>query len=110
MWWMRAISCARQVSIVLEEAALARMRLDEPASAAELDNALAPTAVKGWRALDVSARSGGECVGILSAVCLPLASLPLLNVSTLEHSFVLVREEHLEIALERLAKSFTVVR
>lgn len=98
-----------EVSLFVDEAGLAQLRCDEPASAEALDLALAPTVVKGWRVLDVTAPSGGDEVGILSAVSLPLADLPLLNVSTFEHSYVLVREDHLAEALRRLRATFVVV-
>ena len=97
-----------EVSLAVAEASLAKLRVDEPESAAALDAALAPDLVDGWRALDVSAPAGCDGVGILSAVCMPLRRLPLLNVSTAEHSFVLVRDEHLEAALASLA-AFEVV-
>ena len=82
-----------------------KMRRDEPESAKALDAALAPDLVAGWRVLDVTAPRGGDGVGILSRVTLPLARLPLLNMSTLSHTFVLVRTEHLDQALALLAPS-----
>ena len=98
-----------EVSIAFEEAALDQLRHDAPESAAALEVAIAPTVARGWRLLDVTAPAGGDGVGILSAVTLPLASLPLLNISTLDHSYVLVQEAHLETALTKLKPSFDVV-
>ena len=99
---------AGEVSLFFEEAALDRLRKEEPASASALDYVIATDVSRGWRVLDVSlspgvpAPAGSEAFGILSAVCLPLADLPLLNVSTIHHTFVLVHEEYLQVALSRL--------
>lgn len=98
-----------EVSLAFEDAALRSLHDTEPASAAALEEAIAPTVVRGWRVLDVTAPAGGDSVGILSAVTVPLASVPLLNVSTLEHSYVLVQEADLDVALARLKTSFDVI-
>ena len=66
---------------------------------------MTPKERRGWRVLDVTATSPGhDGVGILSSVCLPLASLPLMNVSTLDHSFVLLPGVHVDTALELLGQ------
>lgn len=97
-----------EVSVAVEEAALERVRSDEPESAATLDAALAPGLTRGWRVLDVTVRGGSEGVGILGQVCGALASLPLMNFSTNDHTYVLVREEHRETALALLGERFDV--
>ena len=99
-----------EVSLAVEEEALGALGTEEPQSAAILDAAFAKELTRGWRVLDVTKAHGGEGVGILSAVCVPLASLPLLNVSTPDHSYVLVHEDNLELALERLRPKFEVVQ
>ena len=72
--------------------------------------ALAPTASTGWRVIRVTCTAGSDAVGILSAVCRPLAALPLMNVSTLEANFLLVSGCHLEAALQLLEPHVAVVR
>lgn len=72
--------------------------------------ALEPTASRGWRVLRVTCSSGSDAVGILSAVCRPLAAIPLMNVSTLDANFLLVEGTHLEKALELLEPHTAVER
>lgn len=93
-----------EVTLMVEEAALDALQKAEPASYDSLMAALEPSLTRGWRVLDITATSPGhDGVGILSSVCLPLASLPLMNVSTLDHSFVLLPGLHVDAALELLA-------
>ena len=94
----------------VRDAALEALRTTEPSSAAALDAALEPSIARGWRVLTVTAPAGSDGVGILGAVCLPLASLPLLNVSTLDNTFVMLPEAHVDEALERLKPHFDVAR
>ena len=69
-----------EVSLILDSASLDALKLNEPTSAATLLAALEPTLSSGWRVLSVTAPAGSDGIGILGAVCLPLAGLPLLNV------------------------------
>lgn len=93
---------AGEASLIVEESALEALRQSEPASSEALLAALKPSLSRGWRVLSITAPCGSEGVGLLGAVCLPLSRLPLLNVSTLDESFVLIREEHLSEALRLL--------
>ena len=61
-----------------------------------------------WRAFAVRARDGCAEVGLLSAVAAPLHSLPLMNVSTLDENYVLVRSDDASRALELLKPHFDV--
>ena len=99
-----------EVSLALSEVALAALERAEPESAAALLAALKPSLSRGWRVLDVTMATGYDGIGILSAVCLPLASLPLMNFSTLDHTYVLVPDAHLDAALKLLAPHFDVSR
>jgi hypothetical protein len=99
-----------EISLMIEEGSLDALHKAEPQSATSLVDALGESLTRGWRVLDVTTTSPGyDGIGILGAVCLPLASLPLMNVSTLDHTFVLLQEEHVEAALEFLAPHFDVL-
>ena len=106
--FMHYFEMAGEVSLIVEESALDALQQEEPNSAAKLLEVLKPSLVGGWRVIDVTAPAGSDGVGILSSVCLPLASLPLMNCSTLGHSFVLLRDVHVNKALERLSAHFDV--
>lgn len=54
--------------------------------------------------------AGAATPGILSRVCLPLASLPVMNVSTLDTNLVLLKEHALAHGCELLAPHFDVRR
>ena len=69
-----------EVSLILDTASLDALKLSEPTSIGTLLSALEPTLSTGWRVLSVTAPAGSDGIGILCAVCLPLAGLPLLNV------------------------------
>ena len=97
-----------EISLAISEGPLEALELSEPESTATLRAALEPSLSRGWRIFDVTAATGYDGIGILSAVCLPLATLPLMNFSTLDHTYVLVPEVHLEAALELLALNFDV--
>ena len=84
-----------------------RLQLNESGRA--LRSAIAPTASAGWRVIRVTCAAGSDAVGILSAVCRPLAALPLMNVSTLDANFLLVEGRHLEAALELLREAGSTV-
>ena len=99
-----------EISLAISEGALSSLEEAEAESAATLRAAIEPTLSRGWRILDVTATGGHDGIGVLSAVCLPLAALPLMNFSTLDHTFVLVSEAHVERALELLASQFDVTR
>ena len=100
-----------EVSLILDQSALDALVAEEAESASALLIAFGGTLSKGWRVLSVTAPAGSDGVGILSAVCLPLSSLPLLNVSTLDHTFVLVRESDVPQAIELLQRAeFAVER
>ena len=98
-----------ECSIILAEGALAAVRAAEPESAEALLGPLAPSLSRGWRVLTVAAPKGSDGVGILAAVCLPLAQLPLLNVSTQEQTFILVRSIDLAEALKLLDQAGVAV-
>ena len=90
---------AGEISLILEETALDALEQNEPASAKALFSALEPSLIRGWRVFSVTVSCGSDGIGILGAVCLPLSRLPLLNISTLDVTFVLVRNEHLSEAV-----------
>lgn len=94
-----------EVSLILDEGALGALAAREPQSHRALVEGFGSTLSREWRVLSVTCAAGSDGVGILSAVCLPLASLPLLNVSTLDHTFVLVREADVEEALQLLRRA-----
>ena len=99
-----------EVSLMAEQAALdALTGLDSEESGRALRSAIAPTASAGWRVIRVTCAAGSDAVGILSAVCRPLAALPLMNVSTLDANFLLVEGRHLEAALELLREAGSTV-
>jgi len=100
---------AGEISLTLEEDALKALEQAEPTSAKALSSALQPRLSRGWRVLDITAPAGGDGIGILGAVCRPLAKLPLMNFSTLDHTYVLFPEAHLDEALKKLKPSFDVV-
>ena len=96
-------------SRVLAGDALAVLRQAGEESGRALRSAIAPTASAGWRVIRVTCAAGSDAVGILSAVCRPLAALPLMNVSTLDANFLLVEGRHLEAALELLREAGSTV-
>ena len=99
-----------EVSLMAEQTALdALTGLDSEESGRALRSAIAPTASAGWRVIRVTCAAGSDAVGILSAVCRPLAALPLMNVSTLDANFLLVEGRHLEAALELLREAGSTV-
>ena len=69
-------------------------------AAARLAAAIGEGLSAGWRVVCVTQSEGSDRVGVLSEVCLPLASLPLMNVSTGSKTFVLVPGRFLDRALE----------
>ena len=93
-----------EASVMFEERALAALG----EAGAPLRDAIAPTAAAGWRVLRVTCAAGHASVGILSAVCRPLAALPLMNVSTLDANYVLIEGSRVDEALERLKPHFDV--
>ena len=99
-----------EVSLMAEQAALDALDDADAETARALTAALEPTASRGWRALRVTCSSGSDAVGILSAVCRPLAAIPLMNVSTLDANFLLVEGKHLKRALELLEPHTAVER
>ena len=99
-----------EVSLMAEQSALDALDDADAETARALTAALEPTASRGWRALRVTCSSGSDAVGILSAVCRPLAAIPLMNVSTLDANFLLVEGKHLERALELLEPHTAVER
>ena len=99
-----------EVSLMAEQSALDALDDADAETARALTAALEPTASRGWRALRVTCSSGSDAVGILSAVCRPLAAIPLMNVSTLDANFLLVEGKHLERALELLGPHTAVDR
>ena len=101
---------AMQEKMKDKQAELDALRAVEPETAQALLGALEPSASHGWRALRVTCSSGSDAVGILSAVCRPLAAIPLMNVSTLDANFLLVEGKHLEHALELLEPHTAVER
>ena len=99
-----------EVSLMAEQTALdALTGLDSDESGRALRSAITPTASAGWRVIRVTCTAGSDAVGILSAVCRPLAALPLMNVSTLDANFLLVEGRHLEAALELLRQAGSTV-
>ena len=99
-----------EVSLMAEQSALdALTGLDGEESGRALRSAITPTASAGWRVIRVTCTAGSDAVGILSAVCRPLAALPLMNVSTLDANFLLVEGRHLEAALELLREAGSAV-
>ena len=99
-----------EVSLMAEQTALdALTGLDSEESGRALRSAITPTASAGWRVIRVTCTAGSDAVGILSAVCRPLAALPLMNVSTLDANFLLVEGRHLEAALELLREAGSAV-
>ena len=100
----------RCLRVARNEVALASLRrLTQFAGNGALRSAIAPTASAGWRVIRVTCAAGSDAVGILSAVCRPLAALPLMNVSTLDANFLLVEGRHLEAALELLREAGSTV-
>ena len=99
-----------EISLALGHSGMSALASEEPESAAALSAALEPSLSRGWRVLDVTAATGYNGIGILSAVCLPLATLPLMNFSTLDHTYILVPEAHLEAALKLLQPHFDLTR
>ena len=99
-----------EISLVFEMAALEALKKEDPTSAAALSKALEPSIMRGWRVLAVTAPDGSDGFGILSAVCQPLASLPLMNISTLAHTFLLLPDAHVDAALSMLKPHFAVER
>ena len=93
-----------EVSMIVEEDSLDRLEQTERESSDALFKEIKDTIVHNWRVLDITAADGCDGIGILSSVCLPFASLPLLNVSTLDHTFVLVHHEHLGTAIDKLTE------
>ena len=98
-----------EISLMVEQAALDS--LDGAATGGEnaLRAAIAPTASQGWRVIRLTVAPGSDAVGVLAAVCRPLAALPLMNVSTLDANFLLVEGQHLEAALELLREAGSAV-
>lgn len=97
-----------EASLMVEEAALERLGAAHPTSWDALRERAEPTLHRGWRVLSVSADAGSDARGILAAVCLPLAGVPLMNVSTIDATFVLLPSSHLDTALSLLAPCFDV--
>ncbi len=62
------------------------------------------TAERGWRALKVTGPLDFSLVGVLASLATPLAQagIPLLALSTYSTDYILIRETHLESALEAL--------
>ena len=59
------------------QAMLESLEATYPASAAALREASAASLTSNWRVMSVTVADGCDGVGILGAVCLPLASVPL---------------------------------
>ena len=99
-----------EVSLMVEQAALDALDSLAGDTAHAMRSALAPTASTGWRAIRVTCSAGSDSVGILSAVCQPLAQLPLMNVSTLDANYLLVEGHRLDDACKLLEPRFPVAR
>ena len=99
-----------EVSLMVEQAALDALDSLAGDTAHAMRSALAPTASTGWRAIRVTCSAGSDSVGILSAVCQPLAQLPLMNVSTLDANYLLVEGHRLDDACKLLESRFPVAR
>jgi len=99
-----------EVSLIMDESSLAALSSTHLSSANVLLSAIGDSIARNWRVLSIGCPAGSETVGILSAICLPLASLPIMNVSTLERNFLLIKAAQLEQAIELLAPHFEVAR
>ncbi|KAL1510552.1 hypothetical protein AB1Y20_006854 [Prymnesium parvum] len=97
-----------EISIIFEQAMLDRLASSFPSSAEALRHAAAGSLKTDWRVMSVAVCDGYEGVGILNRVCLPLSSLPLMNVSTLDETFLLFADQHASRALKLLEPHFAV--
>ena len=97
-----------EASLIFEQAMLERLDVAFPTSAAALRAATTASLTSDWRVMSVSVTDGCDGVGILGAVCLPLTSVPLMNVSTLDQTFLLFQDRHAERALRLLKPHFSV--
>jgi hypothetical protein len=64
-------------------------------------------AARGWRALKVQGPFDFEQCGIMARLAVPLAeaAIPILPIGTYNTDYILVREEHLEAALQALERA-----
>ena len=99
-----------EICLMFEEDALHSYVEEFPSSGTILVDAVRSSLSAGWRAMAVSNECGAQSVGVLSRVCEPLSSLPLMNVSTLEVNFLLVPETNLEKACLLLRGSGATVK
>mmetsp|Transcript_30731 Transcript_30731/g.96937 ORF Transcript_30731/g.96937 Transcript_30731/m.96937 type:complete len:317 (-) Transcript_30731:72-1022(-) len=95
-----------EVSLIFESPALHALTQAHPASASALLHAAGPTLERGWRALSIVVPLGAAEPGLLSRVCLPLSTLPMMNVSTGDTNLVLVPGDRLDAACALLAPHF----